>query len=109
MKKIALLIFVAAVVFSLTGCVRSSSPKVDSFESHLAALSDDPEEAVGFSLRYNNTANLDDAFTKLCGFTSNDWYVSSNDAEDAWIYVSRYIDALHAEIDELYEEYQDAY
>ena len=109
MKKIAFLVCFVAISFFLAGCGLSSNAKVEAFESHLSALSDDPERALDFSLLYNNTANLEDAFTKLCGYTSKDWYVSTNDAEDAWIYVSHYIDALHAEIDELYMEYQSAH
>lgn len=109
MKKISLLISIVVLSLVLTGCGNSYSPKVEKFELHLYSLSDDPESTLDFTLRYNNTDDLEDAFTKLCGYTSKDWYVSTNDAEDAWIYLSHYIDALHAEIDELYREYQSAY
>ena len=109
MKKTAFLIAVVLLSVTLTGCGTSYSPKVENFKAHLYSLSDDPEGTVDLSIRYNNTDDLEDAFTKLCGYTSKDWYVSTNDAEDAWIYVSHYIDALHAEIDELYREYQSSH
>lgn len=127
MKKLSLLLLLAVLVGAFSGCSRSAPVEPDppecpsecpycgyswqreDFAGHLYMLADDPEDCVDVGLKYNRTKDLEDAFTKLCGFTSKDWYVSTNDAEDAWIYVSHYIDALHAEIDELYREYQDAY
>lgn len=109
MKKIVSLVFLVALSLCIYGCSYSISPKVENFEAHLSSLSDDPESWVDFSFPYNKTKNLEDAFTKLCGYTSKDWYVSSSDAEDAWIYISHYLDALYADLDQLYKEYQNAY
>lgn len=109
MKKIALLMFLVVICVSVSGCGSSYNPKVENFEAHLASLADDPEGRVDVVLKYNRTDDLEDAFTKLSGYTSKDWYVSQSDAEDAWIYLSHYIDALHAEIAALYEEYHDAH
>lgn len=109
MKKISLLMLLFVLAFVLPGCGSSYNPKVENFEEHLYSLADDPEDHVNVVLRYNRTESLDDAFATLDGYITKSWPVSANEAEDAWIYISHYIDALHAEIDELYEEYQDAY
>lgn len=109
MKKIAFLIVLVFLTAPMLVCSASYNPKVVLFESHLFSLSDDPESTVALTLLYNNTVDLEDAFTKLYGYTGKDWYVSKSDAEDALIYLAYYIDALHAEIYELYDEYHAAY
>lgn len=109
MKRIAFVFALVLLAITLCGCSVATSPKVDDFEFQFRILSEDPEGSIALSIRNNNTLNLEEAFTALAGYTSKDWYVSANDAEDAWIYVSHYIDALHAEIDELYRLYREAY
>ena len=109
MRKISLLLLLAFLAFILCGCRTSYSPKIEDFEFHLSSLAEDPEDCVDVGLIYSRYDCLEDAFTTLYCYTSGDEYVSSNQAEDAWIYIKHYIDALHSEIDVLYNEYHAAY
>lgn len=109
MKKIALLVTLLFLSLFVAGCSFSSNPRVANFRDHFSSFSESPEDYIFVDLKHNRTVDLEDAFTKLCGYTSKDWYVSSSDAEDAWIYLSCYIDELHEEIADLYEEYTEVY
>lgn len=108
MKRFALVLLLVLLAAALGGCT-SYNQKADNFRDHLAFLATDPEDYIDFHVPYNRTEDLEDAFTKLYCYLYEEDGVTWNEADDAWIYVSRYIDALHAEIAALYEEYQSAY
>lgn len=119
-RKPLLVVSLIVLALSVCGCTPRSSTilhvsecpycegsyRLDDFESHLWQLSYSPEDAVSLRMEYNRTEDLEDAFTKLYCYLYEEDDVTWNEADDAWIYVSHYIDALHADLDELYSEYK---
>lgn len=109
MKKIAFLICVVVLSLSLTGCGHVYDPKIDAFEAHLYCLSDDPEGYVNLAREYGLPLGLEDSIVAVGDYIYSDDPSLWGDAVEGWMYLTIYIDELHAELDELHKEYHDAY
>lgn len=109
MKKISLLMLLVLLVSTLSGCGIAYNQKVDNFRDHFTFFADDPESYIDIAREYSIPCDLEEAIGDLCDYLYQEEDSSWADAVDAWMYVTLYIDALHAEIADLYEEYQDAY
>lgn len=110
----SIIFFVIVVLFTVFSLFspRSSNfadTKKENFELFFSYFADDPEDYISLYAPYNRTKNLEDAFTKLYCYLYKEPGVTWNEADDAWIYISHYIDALHSEIRKLYNEYDEIY
>ena len=105
MKKVRISIALLLCACALSSCTSRAAKFSDAnLESRIANLSLHIENALEKDPYYKRFANYEEAVTCISSYIE-DGEGSYNDVSDAWIYISRLLDALDNEINWISDEY----